>query len=222
MKLSVIVPVYNEAGTIIETLKAVMAAKPENKEIIVVDDASTDGTYEQLKEISGIKLIRHEKNQGKGAAIRTALKHITGDIVIIQDGDLEYDPEEYIKLITPILKGKTSIVYGSRFTEGNVFQKAFYYANKFLTLLTNFLYNAKISDMETCYKCFKREIIKGIPLVSKRFEIEPELTAKFRRAGYKIYEVPIRYAGRKRSEGKKIGLKDGIKAIITLLKYKLK
>ncbi len=222
MKLSVIIPVYNESQTVTETINTVKNVPPRNKEIIVVDDASTDGTYEKLKNITGIKLLRHPINQGKGAAIRTALKQITGDIIIIQDGDLEYDPSEYIKLITPILEEKSSIVYGTRFAKDNEFQTTYYYANKFLTLLTNFLYNAKITDMETCYKCFKKEILKKIPLKAKRFEIEPELTAKFKIAGYKIYEVPIKYSGRKRSEGKKIGLKDGIKAIFTLLKYKLK
>jgi len=222
MKLSVIIPVYNEERTIFETINTVKNVPPMDKEIIVVDDGSTDSTYEKLKNINGIKLLKYLKNQGKGSAIRMGLEHSMGDVIIIQDADLEYDPSEYIKLISSILLGKSSVVYGTRFVKGNSFQKAYYYANKFLSILTNLLYNARITDMETCYKCFKKEILQKIPLEAKRFEIEPELTAKFRIAGYKIYEVPIKYSSRKKSEGKKIGFKDGVEAIFTLLKYKLR
>lgn len=223
MKLSVIIPVYNEKNTIEEIVKRVMAVDIP-KEIIIVDDGSTDGTTEILKRIAGnseVKIFSHPKNLGKGAAIRTALEHITGDYVIIQDADLEYDPEDYEKMIKPILKGKAEVVYGSRFT-GERRDMLFwhYLGNRFLSLVTDILYNTTLSDMETCYKLFKTDIIKSLNLKARGFEFEPEVTAKTLRKGIKIYEVPISYAGRDFSEGKKITWKAGFKALWTLIKYR--
>lgn len=225
MKLSIIISVYNEKGTISEILDRVRGVDIGNieKEIIIVDDFSNDGSREVLKgeEEKGVIVLYHERNRGKGAAIRTALEHITGDFVIIQDADLEYDPEDYMKLIGPILKGRADVVYGSRFT-GERRNMLFWHwiGNRFLTLITNILYNTTLSDMETCYKLFKAEIIKGLRIRSNRFNFEPEITAKVMKKGIRIYEVPISYTGREFNEGKKITWKDGFSALWTLVKYR--
>ncbi|MEK6691263.1 MAG: glycosyltransferase family 2 protein [Nitrospirota bacterium] len=225
MKLSIIISVYNEKGTISEILDRVRGVDMGNieKEIIIVDDFSNDGSREVLKgeEEKGVIVLYHERNRGKGAAIRTALEHITGDFVIIQDADLEYDPEDYNKLLTPILKGRADVVYGSRFT-GERRNMLFWHwiGNRFLTLITNILYNTTLSDMETCYKLFKAEIIKGLRIRSNRFNFEPEITAKVMKKGIRIYEVPISYTGREFNEGKKITWKDGFSALWTLVKYR--
>jgi glycosyltransferase involved in cell wall biosynthesis len=225
MKLSIIISVYNEKGTISEILDRVRGVDMGNieKEIIIVDDFSNDGSREVLKgeEEKGVIVLYHERNRGKGAAIRTALEHITGDFVIIQDADLEYDPEDYNKLLTPILKGRADVVYGSRFT-GERRNMLFWHwiGNRFLTLITNILYNTTLSDMETCYKLFKAEVIKGLRIRSNRFNFEPEITAKVMKKGIRIYEVPISYTGREFNEGKKITWKDGFSALWTLVKYR--
>lgn len=225
MKLSIIVPVYNEKETIKEILKRIRDVDIGNieKEIIIVDDFSDDGSREVLKgeEKKGVIVLYHERNRGKGAAIRTALGHITGDLVIIQDADLEYDPEDYNKLLLPILKERADVVYGSRFT-GERKNMLFWHwvGNRFLTLITNIFYNTTLSDMETCYKLFRREVLKGIRIRSDRFNFEPEITAKILRKGIKIYEVPISYAGREYHKGKKITWKDGFSALWTLVKYR--
>jgi glycosyltransferase involved in cell wall biosynthesis len=221
MLLSVIVPCYNEERTIHELLDQVRAVRFE-KEIIVVDDHSRDRTPEILREIaandSTIRVIRQPRNRGKGDAIRTGLAAAKGDIVIIQDADLEYDPNDYYELVRPIVEGKVDVVFGSRFMgrhTGMYFWNAI--GNKFLTMLTNFLYNSWISDMETCYKVMRTDIMRSLHLQSNDFRIEPEISAKVLRLGYRIYEVPISYMGRTYEEGKKIKKSDGLKAIVTLL-----
>lgn len=226
LKLSVLVPVYNEHSTVLEILDRVQEApiqKELEREIIVVDDGSTDGTRDLLSQIQkdGIVVLHHERNQGKGAAIRTALTRATGDIVVIQDADLEYDPRDYAQLLRPIIEGRVKVVYGSRFI-GPKMAMFFWHmlANKMLTLMTNILYDAILSDMETGYKAFRAEVIKGIPLRARRFDFEPEVTAKVLKRGYRIFEVPISYFGREYREGKKIGLKDAFVAVWTLLKYR--
>jgi len=225
VKLSIIIPVYNEKNTIKEILRQVRQVdlEPLDKEIIVVDDGSTDGTTDILKyeADSSLKYIRHQQNQGKGAAIRTGLAEASGDLVIIQDADLEYDPNDYKKLINPILKGKAKVVYGSRFT-GERRNMLFwhYVGNRLLSLATNILYNTTLSDMETGYKLFAKEALNGIKIKAKRFEFEPEITAKILKKGIRIYEVPISYTGREFSEGKKISWKDGFIALWTLIKYR--
>ena len=219
MKLSVIIPVYNEADNIKRILSAVENVKI-NKEIIVVDDFSTDGTREFLRKKQGIKLVFHKKNMGKGAAIRSALKIASGDFVIIQDADLEYSPNQYTRLFKPIEENSTKVVYGSRILGKGVFLKSSYYANRFLTLLTNVLFNGHITDMETCYKMIETKLLKNLNLTSSRFEIEPEITCKILKRKEKIVELPITYKGRKK--GKKIGVKDGIQAIWNLIKWKFR
>lgn len=225
MKLSIIVPVYNERNTIQEVLRRVRAVDIGEiaREIIVVDDGSTDGTPDILKleEDSTTRVLFHESNQGKGAAIRTALPHVTGDYVIIQDGDLEYDPDDYRVMIAPILKKKAEVVYGSRFT-GEHRDMLFWHmlGNKFLSLVTNVLYNTTLSDMETCYKLFSRESLEGIRIKSNRFDFEPEITAKILKKKIRVYEVPISYAGREYHEGKKITWRDGVFALWALMKYR--
>lgn len=222
MKLSVIMPVYNEQQTIREILKRVRAVDIE-KEIIVVDDGSTDGTRRILKDFSqnGIKIFHHAKNIGKGAAIRTGLEHVTGNLVIIQDADLELDPNEYHKLIEPIINGKTEVVYGSReLGKNKMLYLRFYLGGRLLTFITNILYKAQITDEPTCYKVFKTNVLKNIKLECTGFEFCPEVTAKICRQGYKIYEVPISYNPRSVQQGKKISWKDGVKAIYTLFKYR--
>lgn len=222
MKLSVVIPVYNEKDTIREIYRRVNAVNIE-KEIIIVDDFSTDGTREFLKELAaeGAKVFFHEKNMGKGAALRTGFQYITGDYVVVQDADLEYDPEDYHKILAPVLKGKAEVVYGSRFT-GERRNMFFHHwvGNKFLTFLTNLLYNTTLSDMETCYKLFRADIIKDINIKSNRFNFEPEITAKILKRGIRIYEVPISYTGREFSQGKKITWIDGISALWTLIRFR--
>ena len=228
VKLSIIIPVYNEEKTISGIIKKVKQAKINNvvKEIIIVDDCSTDGTKNILKEIKSVsvKIFSHKKNMGKGAAIRTGLKHATGNIILIQDADLEYNPEEYERLLRPIIDDKAKVVYGSRLNairkDMKNMYKLHYIGNMFLTMLTNILYGAKITDMETGYKVFKKEIIKDIKLRASRFDFEPEITAKVLKRGYKIGEVPISFTARKFEQGKKITWVDGIKAAYYLIKYR--
>ena len=224
MKLSVIIPVYNEAGTILEVVKRVQQTSYD-KEIIVVDDCSTDGTVEILKRIEGDGMIVlfHKFNQGKGASIRTAMTRITGDFVIIQDADLEYNPTEYPRLLTPLLEGKADVVYGSRFLGGPHRVLFFWHAlgNRIITILSNILTDLNLSDMETGYKAFRSEILKRIEIKSNRFGFEPEITAKIAKMGCRIYEIPISYWGRDYTEGKKVSWKDGFAAICWIVKYNL-
>ncbi|HXQ60095.1 MAG TPA: glycosyltransferase family 2 protein [Acidimicrobiales bacterium] len=224
--LSVIVPVFNERNTvaeIIRRMRAVTLPHDMELEVVVVDDGSSDGTDKVLAalEDSTVRVINHSGNKGKGAAIRTGLENVRGDLVLVQDADLEYDPDDWPRLIDPILKGKARVVYGSRFTgeRKNMFP-SHWLGNRFLTLATNILYQSTLSDMETCYKLFDRRVLEGITIRSERFEFEPEITAKVLRRGYRIYEVPISYAGREISEGKKISWRDGIGAIIALVRYR--
>ena len=225
-KVSIIIPVFNEKDTLEQLVEKVEQANFAGleKEIILVDDKSTDGTFEILQRMQEkYKVLFHEKNQGKGAAIRTAVKEATGDFVVIQDADLEYLPDDYDKLLPLLINNEADVVYGSRFkNEEN--SKNFILKNKlanmFLTMLTNILYGAKITDMETCYKAFKREFIQGITIKSNRFDFEPEITAKIMKKKAKLVEVPISYIGRGHEEGKKINWKDGIHAILTLVKYR--
>ncbi len=224
MKISVVMPVYNEKDTINEILDIVKAV-PLPKEIIVVDDYSTDGTREVLQDIDDpdIRVFFHDMNKGKGAALSTGFQEVTGNIVIIQDADLEYNPQEYFRLIRPILEGKADVVYGSRFI-GESHRVLFfwhYIGNKFLTLLSNMFTNLNLTDMETCYKVFRAELLDGMEIRSKRFGVEPELTAKFARRRCRIWEIPITYSGRDYSEGKKIGWKDGISAIWSIIKFRV-
>lgn len=227
MKLSIIIPCFNERATIETIVDAVRASPYPSKEIIVVDDCSRDGTTEFLREKIESKVdqvIYHEVNQGKGAALRTGIKAATGEIVIIQDADLEYDPNEYPHIIKPILDGKADVVYGSRFMGGQPHRVLYFWhriGNGFLTLLSNMLTNLNLTDMETCYKAFRREIIQSINIEENRFGFEPEITAKVAKAGCRIYEVGISYYGRTYAEGKKIGWRDGVSAIACIFKYNL-
>ena len=223
--ISVIIPVYNEVTTIKEIVKRVQLVDLA-KEIIIVDDASTDGTREalnELKEGEGITVLFHESNQGKGAALRTACKEVKGDIVIIQDADLEYDPQEYSKLIRPIIEGKADAVYGSRFLGGphRVLLFWHYVGNKLLTLFSNMFTNLNLTDMETCYKVFKTSLLKELSIESNRFGVEPEITTKLAKLKCRIYEVDISYSGRDYGEGKKINWKDGVAAFYWIVKYNL-
>ncbi len=223
-KLSIVIPAYNEKDTIDEIVRRVQNVEFE-KEIIIVDDCSNDGTRDIINKISGnnIKKIFHEENRGKGAALRTGFQHVTGDIVIIQDADLEYNPKEYSSLIEPILDGRADAVYGSRFLGGphRVLFYWHYIGNKMLTTLSNMLTNLNLTDIETCYKIFKTEVIKNINIRSNRFGFEPEITAKLAKRKYIIYEMPISYSGRDYDEGKKIGWKDGVAALYCIIRYKL-
>ena len=222
--LSVIVPVYNERTTVAEIVRRIRAVDiPLAVEIVVVDDASSDGTDKVLSAIadSTVRVLRHPVNRGKGAAIRTGLEVARGDLVLIQDADLEYDPEDWPKLLDPILRGKARVVYGSRFTgERKNMMPLHWIGNRFLSLTTNILYSSTLSDMETCYKLFDRRVLEGITIESDRFDFEPEITAKVLRRGHRIYEVPISYAGREAAEGKKITWRDGFAALRALVKFR--
>ena len=221
--LSVVMPVFNERLTIDEIITRVLAV-PVRIQLIVVDDCSTDGTRERLGELQqhyGFTLLLQEQNQGKGAALRRGFAAVSGDLVVIQDADLEYSPEEFPQLIELIVDGRADVVYGSRFLgRHRVFLFTHYLGNKALTLLTNILYNTMLTDMETCYKVMRREVLEGLDLTSNGFGIEPELTAKIFKRGYRVYEVPISYDGRSYEEGKKIGWKDGVVALWVLLRHR--
>jgi len=227
MKLSIIIPCYNEKETIGKLIEAVINAPYNPKEIIVVDDCSTDGTIDLLKNKYNKmvdRIIFHDKNYGKGAALRTGIQKVKGDLVIIQDADLEYDPNEYNKLLQPILDGKADVVYGSRFLGGEAHRVLYYWhslGNKILTGLSNMLTNLNLTDMETCYKVFKRDIIQAVNIKENRFGFEPEITAKIAKMNCSIYEVSISYDGRTYKDGKKIGWKDGLRAIWCILKYNI-
>jgi glycosyltransferase involved in cell wall biosynthesis len=222
--LSVIVPVYNERNTVAEVIRRIRAVDvPLTVEVVVVNDGSSDGTDKVLAAIedSTVKVVNHAQNQGKGAAIRTGLAEVRGDLVLIQDADLEYDPDDWPKLLDPILKGKARVVYGSRFTgERMNMLPSHWVGNRILSLVTNILYSSTLSDMETCYKLFDRKVISGITIESDRFDFEPEITAKVLRKGHRIYEVPISYAGREIDEGKKITWRDGFGALKALVKFR--
>ena len=225
MRISVIIPVYNEKSTIGEIIDRVRAVDLE-KEMIVVDDGSTDGTSQQLAEIArrfeDIKILFHQKNRGKGAALRTGFSEASGEIIIVQDADLEYDPREYEALLVPILDGRADVVYGSRFLGGphRVLFFWHYVGNKFLTLLSNAFSNLNITDMETCYKVFKREVLDDLQLKSNRFGFEPEFTMKIAKKGFRVYEVPISYSGRTYEEGKKISWRDGLSAMFAIIWFR--
>ncbi len=227
MKLSVVMPAYNEAKTIREIVRRVQAV-PVEKEIVIVDDGSTDGTRDILRELDGkdgVRVIFQPFNQGKGAAVSTGFREATGDVVIVQDADLEYDPMEYPKLLAPIEQGHADVVYGSRFLGGGARRVLYFWhtiGNRFLTLASNMFTNLNLTDMETCYKMFRREVVSSMRIESRRFGIEPEITAKVARRGYRIYEVPISYYGRTYEEGKKIGWKDAFSALWTIVRHSMR
>lgn len=226
MKLSIIIPCYNERDTILALIQSVKASPVRDKEIIVVDDGSKDGTRVILESLIDpeVKILFHEVNQGKGSALRTGFSVATGDICIVQDADLEYDPQEFPIMIQPILEGKADVVFGSRFQSGRPHRVVYFWhriGNGFLTLTSNIFTDLNLSDMETCYKAFRREIIQAINIQEKRFGFEPEVTAKIAKMKVRIYEVGISYYGRTYDEGKKIGWKDGVRAFYCILKYNL-
>lgn len=227
MKLSVVIPCYNEKTTIHKIVAAVHASPYPDKELIIVDDCSTDGTREILeKEVAALvdRVIYHPHNQGKGAALRSGFKAATGDVVIVQDADLEYDPDEYGRILEPIIQGKADVVYGSRFMGGQAHRVLYFWhrmGNGLLTLLSNMFTNLNLTDMETCYKAFRRDIIQSIVIEENRFGFEPEITAKIAKMKCRIYEIGISYYGRTYEEGKKIGWRDGVRAIWCILKYNL-
>lgn len=227
MKLTIVIPCFNEKQTIRSIVDAVRSAPYPQKEIIVVDDFSTDGTREILaNELAGKidRLVFHETNQGKGAALRSGIQHATGDIVIIQDADLEYNPDEYPTLIEPILSNRADVVFSSRFIGGNCHRVLYFWhrvGNGFLTLASNVFTNLNLTDMESCYKAFRREIIQSIRIEENRFGFEPEIVAKVSKLNYRIYEVGISYFGRTYEDGKKIGWKDGVRALYCIIKYNI-
>jgi len=225
MKLTIVIPCYNEAKTIVDLVEAVRAAPFADKEIIVVDDASTDGTRDQLKaevEFLVSRVIYHDVNQGKGAALRTGFAAATGDIIIVQDADREYDPSEYPNLVDPILRDEADVVYGSRFLGGRAHRVLYFWhrvGNGGLTLISNMFTNVNLTDMETGYKAFRREVLQQFTIEENRFGFEPEITAKIAKSGCRIYEVGISYHGRTYAEGKKISWKDGFRALYCIVKY---
>jgi glycosyltransferase involved in cell wall biosynthesis len=225
MKLSVVIPVYNEKDTVVQIVEKVRAVEGIDKELILVDDASTDGTVAILRELESkypdLKVIYKEVNQGKGDTLRIGFKHTTGDYVIVQDADLEYDPGDYKKLLRALEEEKVDVVYGSRFSGSyEDMSSLHYFGNKILTLITNILFGVLLTDMETCYKLVPGDFARSVEIKSKRFDFEPEITAKILKAGLKIREVPINYWGRTHNEGKKITWKDGLMALFTLFKYR--
>ena len=224
--LGVVIPVYNEEKTLHLIVNRVLA-RPEVGELVIVNDCSTDKTWETMQGLAGtdprIRIFSHEINQGKGAALRTGFEHVKSDIIIIQDADLEYDPDEYPKLLMPIICGRADVVYGSRFLGSGMHRVLYYWhslGNQFLTILSNMFTNLNLTDMETCYKVFRREILKDIRIEENRFGFEPEITAKVAKMKIRIYEVSISYYGRTYDEGKKIGWKDGVRAIWCIIKYR--
>jgi glycosyltransferase involved in cell wall biosynthesis len=226
MKLSIVIPCYNEMRTIRTIVERVRAAPVARKEIIIVDDCSIDGTRDILREITPLvdQVIYQEVNQGKGAALRAGFAAATGDVIIVQDADLEYDPNEYPRLLAPIERGQADVVFGSRFAGGDAHRVVYFWhmvGNKFLTLLSNMCTNLNLTDMETCYKVFKREVIQQITIEEDRFGFEPEITAKVAKLDVVIYEVGISYYGRTYKEGKKIGWRDGFRALYSIIKYNL-
>ena len=229
-KISVVIPIYNEKDTLAELVRRVMALEIElEKELILIDDASSDGSDKIIEEVKRehdsvpIKIITHKKNQGKGASLRDGFAQVSGDLVIIQDSDLEYDPNDYPRMIKPILDGRADVVYGSRFSGGSEHRVLYfwhYVGNQIVTTLSNMCTNLNLTDMEVCYKVFRREVVDGLNIKSRRFGVEPEITAKVARAGWRIYEVGISYNGRTYAEGKKITWKDGLKALWTIIRFK--
>lgn len=229
-RLSIVIPVYNERETLAELVRRVLAAELEmEKELILVDDASVDGSEKIIEQILRehdrvpIKVVMHKKNEGKGASLRDGFAQVSGDIVLIQDADLEYNPNDYPRLLKPILDGRADVVYGSRFTGGQEHRVLYfwhYVGNKMVTTLSNMCTNLNLTDMETCYKVFRREAVEKLNIKSNRFGVEPEMTAKIARAGWRVYEVGVSYSGRTYAEGKKITWKDGLKALITIIRFR--